>query len=120
MDSTYSDPRWWCMATVQVAEGSPDLVTILADLDYGFRLVPAALSPPGYRWFHLLLDVRRGRRRCEVMAHRLLSALQRIAETGDLPSFRIIAGERWLDQPALDIRAEIAEDADLRGTNLVS
>lgn len=99
------------MATVQVAEASPDLASILADLDYGFRLEHAASSPPGYQCFHLFLDVRRGRRRCEIMAHRLLSALQRIADTGDLPSFRIIAGERWLEGDAREWSLENLESA---------
>jgi len=36
-----SEPLRWClMATVQVAEGAPDLADILADLDYGFQLEP--------------------------------------------------------------------------------
>jgi hypothetical protein len=85
------------MATVQVADTAPDLASILADLDVGFSLEPAAASPPGYRWLNLLVDARRGERRCAYAAHRLLSALQRIADTGELPGFHIIAGERWLD-----------------------
>jgi len=112
MNSKFSDSRWWCMATVQVADRAPDLAEILADLDYGFRLEPAAASPPGYRWFHLMVDVRRGRRRCEVTAHRLLSALQRIAETGDLPSFRVIAGERWLERPLFESASDDREKAE--------
>ena len=95
-------PADWClMATVQVAADAPDLAEILADLDFGFRLAPAAASPPGYRWLNLLVDARRGERRCGYTAHRLLTALQRIAESGELPGFRIIAGERWLDAHAL-------------------
>lgn len=88
------------MATVQVAEGAPDLAEILTDLHFDFRLDPAAASPPGYRWFNLLVDARRGARRCALIAHRLLSALKRIAEAGDLPGFDILAGERWLDYAA--------------------
>jgi hypothetical protein len=92
--------RWCLMATVQVAEGAPDLADILADLDFDFRLEPAAASPPGYRWLNLLVDARRGQRRCGLTAHRLLSALKRLAEGGDLPGFQVIAGERWLEYPA--------------------
>lgn len=97
-------PSNWClMATVQVAEHAPDLVDILADLDFNFRLEPAAASPPGYQWFNLLVDTGRGQRRCEITAHRLLSALKRLAEGGDLPGFQVIAGERWLEYPAASL-----------------
>jgi len=95
-----SEPLRWClMATVQVAEGAPDLADILADLDFGFRLEPAASSPPGRRWLNLYIDARRGQRRCALTAHRLLSALNRLAEAGDIPGYRVIAGERWLEYP---------------------
>ena len=88
------------MATVQVAEDAPDLPAILADLDFDFCLEPT-LSPPGVRWFNLMVDARRGPRRCALVAHRLLSALQSIALSGDLPAFKVIAGERWLERPAV-------------------
>lgn len=102
MSPLVSRPSHWClMATVQVADTAPDLASILADLDVGFSLEPAAASPPGYRWLNLLVDARRGERRCAYAAHRLLSALQRIADTGELPGFHIIAGERWLDPCAI-------------------
>lgn len=102
MDPTvrFQPPQWCLMATIQVAEGAPNLVDILADLSFDFRLDPAPTSPPGLTWFHLFVDARRSQRRCELTAHRLLSALQRIAEGGDLPGFRVIAGERWLNYPA--------------------
>lgn len=95
----FQKSRWRHMATVQVAEGAPDLAGILADLDFDFRLDAAPASPPGFRWFHLYVNARRGERRCALTAHRLLCALQRIADGGDLPEFRVIAGERWLDYP---------------------
>src|SRR5690349_6865610 len=98
------------MATVQVAENAPDLSAILADLDHAFRLEAAPSSPPGFRWFNLLVDARRGTRRCAYTAHRLLCALQRIAEGGDLPGFHVIAGERWLESASLD--AFVRENAD--------
>ena len=98
------------MATVQVAEGAPDLAGILADLHFDFRLDPAVASPPGHRWFNLFVDARRGPRRCALIAHRLLSALKRIAEAGDLPGFDILAGERWLDHTA-PREAGVAEKA---------
>jgi hypothetical protein len=94
------------MATVQVADTAPDLANIIADLDFAFRLEPAAISPPGFHWFNLLIDARRGERRRAYTAHRLLSALQRIAQSGELPGFRIIAGERWLDESALGFSPE--------------
>jgi hypothetical protein len=103
---TKSVPHWCLMATVQIDETAPELSEILADLDFGFRLEPAAASPPGYRWLNLLIDARRGERRCAYTAHRLLSALQRIADSGELPGFRIIAGERWLDASALGFSRE--------------
>jgi len=83
------------MATVQIAEDAPDLAAILADLDFGFGLEPAAASPPGFRWLNLSVDARRGPQRCGLTAHRLLSALTRLA--GDVPGFHVIAGERWLN-----------------------
>jgi len=90
-------PAYWShMATLQVAENAPNLAEILADLEFGFRLVPAAASPPGLLWYQLWVDGRRGPRRCGLIAHRLLAALQRLADLGDLPAFRILAGERWL------------------------
>ena len=98
-------PEWCFMATVEVADNAPDLAAILADLDFAFRLEPAAASPPNVRWFNLLVDARRGERRCGHTAHRLLSALQRIAASGELPGFRIIVGERWLDEHALGAAA---------------
>jgi hypothetical protein len=109
----FQPSRWCLMATVQVAEGAPNLADILVDLDFDFRLDPAPASPPGHAWFHLLVDARRGQRRCELTAHRLLSALQRIAEAGDLPGFRVIAGERWLEYPAASdaMRPETHTDA---------
>lgn len=98
--TVFKSSGWCLMATVQVAEGAPDLAGILADLHFDFRLDPAAASPPGYRWFNLFVDARRGLRRCALIAHRLLSALKRIAEAGDLPGFDILGGERWLEYPA--------------------
>ena len=96
------DPSQWClMATLQVAEDAPDLPAILADLDFDFRLERTP-SPPGVLWFNLLVDAGRGQRRCGRVAHRLLNALQSISECGDLPAFRIIAGERWLHSPVPD------------------
>jgi len=112
-----SEPLRWClMATVQVAEDAPDLADILADLDFGFRLEPAAPSPPGYRWLNLHVDARRGPRRCALTAHRLLSALTRLAEAGDIPGYRVIAGERWLEYPMYPdalAAGEASGDADL-------
>jgi hypothetical protein len=83
------------MATLQIAEDGPDLPAILADLDFDFRLERAP-SPPGVIWFNLLVDASRGQRCCARIAHRLLTALDSISKCGDLPAFRIIAGERWL------------------------
>jgi hypothetical protein len=104
MRSLVTRPPQWCfMATVEVADHAPDLAEILADLDFAFRLEPAAASPPNVRWFNLLVDARRGERRCGYTAHKLLSALQRIAASGELPGFRIIVGERWLDGHALGL-----------------
>ena len=99
ISSVRREPSQWClMATLQVAEDAPDLQAILADLDFDFRLerIP---SPPGVSWFNLLVNARRGQRRCALIAHRLLNALHSISRSGDLPSFRIIAGERWLQSP---------------------
>jgi|GEM_PF-2059644 len=99
MNAVRRDASQWClMATLEVAEGAPDLSAILTDLDFDFILEPIQ-APPGLRRFNLLLNERRGRRRCALVAHRLLNALQSIARTGDLPSFRIVAGERWLAYP---------------------
>ena len=50
------------------------LPAILADLDFDFRLerIP---SPPGFLWFNLLVNARRGQRRCALIAHRLLTVV---------------------------------------------
>lgn len=102
ISSVRREPSQWClMATLQVAEDAPDLPAILADLDFDFRLERTP-SPPGVSWFNLLVDAGRGQRRCGRVAHRLLNALQSISECGDLPAFRIIAGERWLHSPVPD------------------
>jgi hypothetical protein len=93
-----TNPQWCLMATIQVDADAPDLARILADLDFDFKLLPTC-SPPGVRWLHLYVDARRGPRRCALTAHRLLCALSSIAATGELPSFRILAGERWLESP---------------------
>jgi hypothetical protein len=93
-----TNPQWCLMATIQVDADAPDLAQILADLDFDFKLTPTS-SPPGVRWFNLYVDARRGPRRCAITAHRLLCAMSSIAATGELPSFRIIAGERWLERP---------------------
>lgn len=98
MTLKYAKPEWRLMATVQVDADAPDLAEILADLDFDFKLVPTS-SPDGVRWFNLYTDERRGSRRCALTAYRLLSALSSIAATGELPSFRIIAGQRWLQHP---------------------
>jgi hypothetical protein len=119
MNSTglFQPCRWCLMATFQVAEGAPDLADILADLDFGFRLEAAASSPPGYRWLNLYVDARRGPRRCGLTAHRLLSGLTHLAEAGDVPGFRVIAGEHWLEYPVspdtLTSSEEASEGADL-------
>lgn len=95
------DPSQWClMATLEVAEDAPDLPAILADLDFDFRLEPIP-SPPGFARFDLLVNARRGQHRRALIAHRLLNALHSIARSGDLPAFRIVAGERWLHSPAI-------------------
>ena len=102
ISSVRRKPSQWClMATLQVAEDAPDLQAILADLDFDFRLERTP-SPPGVVWFNLLVEASRGPRRCGRVAHRLLNALHSIATCGDLPSFRIIAGERWLQSPVPD------------------
>lgn len=90
---------WRLMATIEVGERAPDLAAILADLRFDFRLDPAVASPPGRRWFHLFVDACRGEQRCARSAHTLLHALQRIAQAGELADFRIVAGERWLNDP---------------------
>lgn len=90
----FESSHWCLMATLQVAEDAPDLAAILADLDFGFRLEFAAFSPPGYRWLNLYVDARRGQRRCGLTAHRLLSALMRLADAGDISGYRVLAGER--------------------------
>lgn len=104
--------RWWHMATIQVAENAPALAEILADLDWGFRLDPARASPPGYHWLELYVDARRGTHRCALIAHRLLSALKSISDAGDLPGFRLIAGERWLDYPEASISPNTVADLE--------
>lgn len=95
------DPAHWRhMATIEVAEQAPDLATLLADLDFDFRLDPEP-APPGLRRFALRVNARRGERRCALTAHRLLGALKSIAATGDLPGFAIVAGAHWADHPGL-------------------
>jgi len=88
------------MATIEIDANAPNLAGILADLRYDFRLDPADSSPPGRQRFDIHVDARGGERRAAITAHRLLHALARIAETGELGDFRIIHGERWLEEPA--------------------
>jgi len=112
ISSVRREPSQWClMATVQVAEDAPDLPAILADLDFDFRLERAP-SPLGVLWLNLLVDATRGPRRCGRVAHRLLNALKSISECGDLPAFRIIAGERWLHSPVPDDSVHRIESHD--------
>lgn len=90
------ESNWRQMATIEVRDDFDDFASVLADLSLDFRIEPAHESPPGYIWFHLLIDAGKGERRCARTAYALLTAMQRIAEEGSIPDFRIVAGEQWL------------------------
>jgi hypothetical protein len=100
--SSRNESNWRLMGTIEVAANAPRLANVLADLALDFRLETALASPPGYAWFDLYVDASRGERRCERTACMLLDALLRIAEAGEIPAFRIVAGEQWLQIEAMN------------------
>jgi hypothetical protein len=91
-----NESQWSPMATIEVGENCEDLAALVADESLDFRLQPAAQSPAGYRWFDLTVDASKGERRCARTAFALLSAMQRIADKGGIPDFRIVRGHHWL------------------------
>jgi hypothetical protein len=82
-------PRWRRMATIELDADAPDVREVLRDLRYDFELVDMPLAPPGRRWLQLRVDASRGERRCRMTAERLLDALRRLQEIGELRHLRI-------------------------------
>jgi hypothetical protein len=82
-------PRWRRMATIELDADAPDVGEVLRDLRYDFELVDLPMPPPGRRWLQLRVDASRGERRCAMTAARLLDALRRLQEIGELPHLRI-------------------------------
>lgn len=94
--SYQGEARWRLMAVIEVREDFDNLATVLTDPSLDFRLQASAESPRGYAWFDLLVDADKGERRCARTAYAVLNALQRIADDGDIPEFRIVNGHQWL------------------------
>ena len=84
-------PLWRDMATIELDAGAPDVGEVLRDLRYDFELVDLPTAPPGRRWLQLRVDASRGERRCAMTTARLLDALRRLQEIGELPHLRIVA-----------------------------
>ncbi|MGH8172282.1 MAG: hypothetical protein ACREPX_04000 [Rhodanobacteraceae bacterium] len=94
--SYQGEPRWRLMAVIEVREDFGHLASVLKDPSLDFRLQASSESPRGYAWFDLLVDADKGERRCARTAHAVLTALQRIADDGDIPEFRIVNGHQWV------------------------
>lgn len=102
--SYQGEPSWRLMGVVEVREDFDHLADLLTDATFDCRLQPSAESPAGFAWFDLLVDAAKGERRCARTAYAVLTALQRIADDGDIPEFRIVTGHQWLriGEPAAD------------------
>jgi len=94
--SYQGEAHWRRVAVIEVGADFDNLDAVLADPSLDFRLQPSAESPSGYAWFDLLVDADKGERRCARTAYAVLTAMQRIANDGDIPDFRIVTGHQWL------------------------
>ncbi len=104
--------HWRRMATIELDAGAPDVGEVLRDLRYDFELVELPTAPPGRRWLQLRVDASRGERRCAMTAARLLDALRRLQEIGELAHLRIVRhGECGSDVEGYDVEAYAAVGA---------
>lgn len=92
------------MAVVEIGDevdGLDELIQEDGPL-YQWRAVD---SPKGYFWYELHVDSVGTEYRAARTAWAVLSALQRLAEQGKLPDFRIVSGGELLNMPPLDAQS---------------
>jgi hypothetical protein len=100
MSISYQVREEWCaIATIELSDRFDDFPELVADSHMECRAEPFAKSPPGHAWFHILSDLSKGERRSARTAFSLLTALSDLAAGGELPGFRIVSGEHWLELP---------------------
>ena len=100
MSISYQPREEWCaIATIELSDRFGDFPELVADSLMECRAEPFAKSPPGHAWFHILSDLSKGERRSARTAFALLTTLNELAVSGQLPGFRIVSGEHWLALP---------------------
>jgi hypothetical protein len=82
------------MVEVDGAAGTLDAV--LADIRFDCRLNPAPSSGTDRMTFYVVADASRGQQHAVRSAMVMLSALEAIAQSGELAGFRVIAAEEQL------------------------
>lgn len=87
---------WRTMAMVELDGAVAALDEALSDLRFDCRLIPAAPSQADKLRFYVVADACRGQQRAVRSAMVLLSALDAIAQSGELAGFRIVAAEERL------------------------
>lgn len=93
--STYDS--WQRIAVFEIEADAPIVDNLRGNApDSPYLIIPARESPPGLRWYEIYVDFGIG----EVLAIRLaqgqLEAVQRWANAGLMPGFRLVSGREWL------------------------
>ncbi|HEY6941480.1 hypothetical protein [Dokdonella sp.] len=88
---------WQRVAVFEIEADAPIVDDLRGNApDSPCLIIPARESPPGVRWYEIYIDFGIG----EVLAIRLaqsqLEAVQRWANAGLMPGFRLINGREWL------------------------
>ena len=87
---------WRQVARLEVIGDAPALLQLIDDESPDYRIEPAHNSPHGFSWFDVRVDFSVGDRRAAHTAYAFLTALQRAADDGLLPGYRLINGQEWL------------------------
>lgn len=93
---------WVSLAGFEVDEQCADIVWALQEPALSYQFSEVDVSPPGKRWFRILVDESLGDWRGKRTAWALLWSLLRSAEAGHLSGFRVIHGKHFISEDAPD------------------
>lgn len=92
---------WRHVATIEIAEVPSGADGVSGEAMRHARLVPSEHSPTDARRYDVLVDFGIGARQAAHAASAALAHLQRTADEGRLPGYRLVNGLHWLELSAI-------------------
>lgn len=88
---------WQRIAVFEIDADAPIVDDLRGNApDSRHLIIPARESPPGVRWYEIYVDFGIGDVQAIRLAQAQLQAVQRWADRGQMPGYRLVCGDEWL------------------------